>query len=109
MMPSAMAKKRLASPEHADTLSLKALRNLVTVLVDQVSKLSAEVTTLLLPVPSRPGTGPSNVLHPSPPQCSRNAWLIAFSNDTSYRLPDHHHATRKATRIVVVGAPGATA
>jgi regulator of replication initiation timing len=41
-----MAKKRLASPEHADTLSLKALRELVTGLVDEVSKLSAEVTTL---------------------------------------------------------------
>ncbi|AHK47330.1 conserved hypothetical 36.1 kDa protein (plasmid) [Ensifer adhaerens OV14] len=41
-----MAKKRLASPEHADTLSMKALRELVTGLVDEVSKLSAEVTTL---------------------------------------------------------------
>lgn len=41
-----MAKKRLASPEHADTLSLKALRELVTDLVDEVRQLSAEVTTL---------------------------------------------------------------
>ncbi len=41
-----MAKKRLASPEHADTLSLKALRELVTGLVDEVRQLSAEVTTL---------------------------------------------------------------
>nr|WP_164924755.1 cell division protein ZapB [Sinorhizobium fredii] len=43
---SIMAKKRLASPEHADTLSLKALRVLVTGLVDEVKELSAEVTTL---------------------------------------------------------------
>ncbi|WP_376743591.1 hypothetical protein [Ensifer canadensis] len=41
-----MPKKRLASPEHADTLSLKALRELVTGLVNEVRELSAEVTNL---------------------------------------------------------------
>jgi len=41
-----MTKKRLPSPEHADTLSLNALRSLVTGLVDQVSALSAEVKEL---------------------------------------------------------------
>lgn len=41
-----MPKKRFVSPEHADTLSLKTLRELVTGLVNEVSKLSAEVTTL---------------------------------------------------------------
>ncbi len=41
-----MAKKRLPSPEHADTLSLNALRSLVTGLVDQVTALSAEVKEL---------------------------------------------------------------
>jgi regulator of replication initiation timing len=38
--------KRLPSPEHADTLSLKALRSLVTGLADRVEVLSAEVTEL---------------------------------------------------------------
>lgn len=35
--------RRGASPEHADTLSLNALRSLVTGLVDQVNALKAEV------------------------------------------------------------------
>src|SRR5690606_20459262 len=39
-------KKRLPSPEHADTLSLDALRRLVTGLVAQVDVLSAEVQEL---------------------------------------------------------------
>lgn len=38
--------KRLPSPEHADTLSLKALRSLVTGLVDRVEVLSAEIKEL---------------------------------------------------------------
>ena len=38
--------KRLPSPEHADTLSLKALRSLVTGLADRVEILSAEVNEL---------------------------------------------------------------
>ncbi|MFK0278371.1 cell division protein ZapB [Ensifer sp. NPDC090286] len=37
-----MPKKRLPSPEHADTLSLNALRSLVTGLVSEVTKLRAE-------------------------------------------------------------------
>lgn len=41
-----MPKKRLASPEYADTLSLKALRELVTGLVDEVRELSTEVRNL---------------------------------------------------------------
>lgn len=41
-----MPKKRLPSPEHADTLSLNALRSLVTGLVSEVRELSAEVTKL---------------------------------------------------------------
>ena len=41
-----MPKKRLPSPEHADTLSLNALRSLVTGLVSEVRELSAEVTRL---------------------------------------------------------------
>ena len=39
--------QRLPSPEHADTLSLNALRSLVTGLVDRVEVLSAEVKELL--------------------------------------------------------------
>lgn len=38
--------KRLPSPAHADTLSLKALRELVTGLAEQVRTLSSEVTEL---------------------------------------------------------------
>jgi hypothetical protein len=38
--------KRRPSPEHANTLSLKALRGLVTGLVDRVEVLSAEVKEL---------------------------------------------------------------
>lgn len=38
--------RRLPSPEHADTLSLKALRSLVTGLVDRVEGLSTEVKDL---------------------------------------------------------------
>ncbi|MBA8840584.1 cell division protein ZapB [Ochrobactrum sp. RH2CCR150] len=38
--------KRRPSPKHADTLSLKALRGLVTGLVDRVEVLSAEVKDL---------------------------------------------------------------
>lgn len=38
--------KRLPSPAHADTLSLKALRELVTGLVEQVERLSTEVVAL---------------------------------------------------------------
>ncbi|MGO4623653.1 hypothetical protein AB4Z34_15530 [Ensifer sp. 2YAB10] len=41
-----MPKKRLPSAEHADTLSLNALRSLVTGLVSEVRELSAEVTKL---------------------------------------------------------------
>ncbi|WDZ81966.1 hypothetical protein PWG15_34300 (plasmid) [Ensifer adhaerens] len=41
-----MPKKRLPSPEHADTLSLNALRSLVTGLVSGVRERSAEVTKL---------------------------------------------------------------
>ncbi|WP_225040471.1 cell division protein ZapB (plasmid) [Rhizobium sp. T1470] len=41
-----MTKKRLRSSEHADTLSLNALRSLVAGLVDQVTALSAEVKEL---------------------------------------------------------------
>lgn len=38
--------RRLPSPEHADTLSLHALRGLVTGLVDQVNALASEVRGL---------------------------------------------------------------
>lgn len=41
-----MPKKRLPSPEHADTLSLNAVRSLVTGLVSEVRELSAEDTKL---------------------------------------------------------------
>lgn len=43
---SLMPKKRFASPEHADTLSLKALRELVTGLLGEVRELSSEVKSL---------------------------------------------------------------
>lgn len=36
MIPFVHGQKRLASPEHADTLSLKALREFVTGVVDEV-------------------------------------------------------------------------
>ena len=38
--------KRLPSPKHADTLSLKALRELVSGLAEQVERLSTEVVEL---------------------------------------------------------------
>jgi regulator of replication initiation timing len=38
--------KRLPSPKHADTLSLKALRSLVSGLVEQVEALSTEAVEL---------------------------------------------------------------
>lgn len=41
-----MKKRRLPSPEHADTVSLNALRALVTDLVDQLNALKAEVDEL---------------------------------------------------------------
>ena len=41
-----MPKKRLPSPDHADTLSLNALRDLVTGLVEQVAALKIEVEGL---------------------------------------------------------------
>ena len=41
-----MKKPRLASPKHADTLSLNALRGLVTGLADQVNALASEVREL---------------------------------------------------------------
>lgn len=41
-----MPKKRLPSPDHADTLSLNALRDLVTGLVEEVAALKIEVEEL---------------------------------------------------------------